>query len=145
MILHSSLQGGDAYEQFKNIALEFYGNHTYKFVGLKLKDLPTKEKVQFSAEFWEVGEDNPTEIIRCKDCKHLYFKDFFAYCPYMVGVCNPDGFCNHGKARLVKRTCFTYKNYKGNEICGFSGMHVKIRPDDGCAVWEIGPDVPKGT
>lgn len=39
------------------------------------------------------------EIVRCKDCKHLYFKDFSAYCPYTVGACRPDGFCNHGEAR----------------------------------------------
>lgn len=86
-----------------------------------------------------------TEIVRCKDCKHLYFKDFFAYCPYMVGACKPDGFCNHGEPRSVKRTCFTCKNYKGFETCGFSGMKVKISPDEGCSIWEKDADGPKGT
>lgn len=38
-------------------------------------------------------------MVRCKDCKNLYFKDFAGYCPYRVGPCNPDGFCEYGERR----------------------------------------------
>lgn len=38
-------------------------------------------------------------VVRCVECKHLYFKDMFAYCPYMIGRCLPDGYCYHGERR----------------------------------------------
>ena len=33
----------------------------------------------------------------CLECRHKYFKDFSAFCPYRVGPLSPDGFCEHGK------------------------------------------------
>ena len=39
------------------------------------------------------------EVVRCKDCKHLYFKDFSAYCPHRTIACTPNGFCNYGERR----------------------------------------------
>lgn len=38
-------------------------------------------------------------VVRCKDCRHLYFKDMSAYCPHSVSACHPDGFCNYGERR----------------------------------------------
>ena len=37
------------------------------------------------------------EVVRCKDCKHLYFKDMSAYCPFKVSACRPNGFCSYGE------------------------------------------------
>lgn len=39
------------------------------------------------------------QVVRCANCKHLYFKDFLGFCPHMSGPCSPDGFCNHGDRR----------------------------------------------
>lgn len=36
------------------------------------------------------------EIVHCRDCKHLYFKDFEAFCPHRVGPRKPSGFCDYG-------------------------------------------------
>ena len=43
------------------------------------------------------GED--TAIVRCKDCKRLYYKDMSGYCPHRVGPCCPYGFCDRGERR----------------------------------------------
>lgn len=39
------------------------------------------------------------EVVRCKDCKHLFFKDLSAFCPYSVGCCKPDDFCSYGERK----------------------------------------------
>ena len=36
-------------------------------------------------------------VVRCKDCRHAYFKDFDGYCPHMVNMLKPDGFCYRGE------------------------------------------------
>lgn len=41
-------------------------------------------------------------VVRCKDCKHLFFKDLSAFCPYSVGPCKPDGFCSYGERKEGK-------------------------------------------
>lgn len=38
-------------------------------------------------------------VVHCKGCKHLYFKDFSAFCPHRVGACRPEGFCECGERR----------------------------------------------
>lgn len=38
-------------------------------------------------------------VTRCKDCKHRYLKDFQAFCPYRVGPCKPNGFCDRGERK----------------------------------------------
>lgn len=50
--LHSAIHGDGAYEAFKRIASEFYGDHTYKFVALMLDGEPREDIVTFTAEFW---------------------------------------------------------------------------------------------
>lgn len=40
-----------------------------------------------------------TKIVHCKDCRLLYFKAMSAHCPYRVGPCRPDGFCDRGVNR----------------------------------------------
>lgn len=44
-------------------------------------------------------DGEPVKVVRCKDCKHLYFKDFSAFCPHRVSVCRTDGFCEYGERR----------------------------------------------
>lgn len=44
-------------------------------------------------------ETLPDDLVRCKDCRHAYFKDFDKYCPYVVGALKPDGYCHHGERR----------------------------------------------
>lgn len=50
---------------------------------------------------WKFYRRKPDEekLVRCMDCKHLYFKDFSAFCPRKVGACRPDGFCEYGERR----------------------------------------------
>lgn len=38
-------------------------------------------------------------VVRCKDCRYLYFKDMSAYCPHSVSACRPDNFCSCGERR----------------------------------------------
>lgn len=53
--IDSIIQGEGAYETFKKIVCEFYEPNTYKFVGLTLNGNPTKDNVEFTAEFWPVN------------------------------------------------------------------------------------------
>lgn len=39
-------------------------------------------------------------VVRCKDCRRLYFKDMSAYCPHKVGACRPDDFCSYGERKM---------------------------------------------
>lgn len=36
------------------------------------------------------------EVVRCKDCQYLFFKDMSGFCPFSVGPCKPDDFCSYG-------------------------------------------------
>lgn len=48
------------------------------------KNAPTPYRKIYS-EFVDVIADAPTiEVVHCKDCKHLYFKDFSAFCPHRL-------------------------------------------------------------
>lgn len=49
-----AFQGEGAYERFKKIASQFYGDKTYKFVSLVLVGEPREDIVTFTAEFWGV-------------------------------------------------------------------------------------------
>lgn len=51
-----------------------------------------------AAEAWNNRKE--TDIVHCKDCKHLFFMD----CPYKVGECLPDGFCDHGEKQTDNAT-----------------------------------------
>lgn len=44
-------------------------------------------------------DGEPVKVVYCKDCKHLYFKDFSAFCPHRVGAVHPNGFCELGECR----------------------------------------------
>lgn len=55
--LSCHIDGQNAYDKFKRIALEFYKDSTYKFVGLELDKEPTADSVEFSAEFLSVETD----------------------------------------------------------------------------------------
>lgn len=39
------------------------------------------------------------EVVHCKDCVNLYFKDFSAFCSHRVSACRPEGFCEYGERR----------------------------------------------
>ena len=39
------------------------------------------------------------KVVRCKDCKHIFFKDLSAFCPYSVGPCKPNDFCSYGERK----------------------------------------------
>ena len=45
----------------------------------------------------DIKEPLKVQVVRCKDCRHAYFKDFDKYCPYMVSALKPDGYCSHGE------------------------------------------------
>ena len=45
----------------------------------------------------EAKADAPN-IVNCVDCKHKYFKDFGAFCPYRFGPLRPDGYCERGES-----------------------------------------------
>lgn len=39
-------------------------------------------------------------VVRCKDCRYLYFKDMSAYCQHAVSACRPDDFCSYGERKM---------------------------------------------
>lgn len=61
------------------------------------------------------------EVVRCVDCKHLYFKDMSAYCPHKVSACRPDGFCSYGE-RKDENLCdhCMSGSYRGCNGCGYA-------------------------
>lgn len=39
-------------------------------------------------------------IVRCKDCKHIYLKDFIrGTCKYRTGEVLPEGYCDKGEEK----------------------------------------------
>lgn len=40
------------------------------------------------------------EVVRCKDCKHLMFSDFYGECSAChMGIVKPDDFCSFGERK----------------------------------------------
>lgn len=40
------------------------------------------------------------EVVRCRDCKHLMFSDFYGECKRgNLGIVNPDDFCSYGERK----------------------------------------------
>lgn len=59
-----------------------------------------REKLQKQIEELVAREDaEAVDVVRCKDCKRLYFKDMSAYCPHKVSACTPNHFCAYGEKR----------------------------------------------
>lgn len=54
---------------------------------------------QFLRSADDEAAPDAVEVVRCKNCKHLFFKDLSAFCPYSVGPCKPDDFCSHGERK----------------------------------------------
>lgn len=61
--------------------------------------VPNCQKCAIKELWQETEKENLVEVVRCKDCRHSYFKDFDKYCPYMVSALKPDGYCSHGERR----------------------------------------------
>lgn len=57
----------------------------------------------------------PMKVVRCKDCKHLYFKDFSGFCPHRVSACSPDGFCEYGERRKPEESEAALKGWANRE------------------------------
>ena len=88
----------DAFEVWGN---EADGGETNLFMGM-INNAPTiapPPNDPLTMEQLREIDGEPVKVVRCKDCKHLYFKDFSAFCPHRVGACRPDGFCEHGERR----------------------------------------------
>lgn len=48
----------------------------------------------------QVPAVDAVEVVRCKDCKNLGFKDFSGICNRrMIGIVKPDDFCSYGERR----------------------------------------------
>lgn len=47
----------------------------------------------------QASDREGAEAVHCKDCKYLYFKDFWMFCPHRAGPCRPEGFCERGVRR----------------------------------------------
>ena len=79
----SSLPSADAVsrEDYEDIIKDY--RKQYEDMNNEIADLETKLE----------------EVVRCKDCRHAYFKDFDKYCPYMVGALKPNQFCSHGERK----------------------------------------------
>lgn len=62
-----------------------------------------KDGVQKIFPFMCSAEAEPSpdtvKVVRCKDCKHIFCKDLYAFCPYSVGPCKPNDFCSYGERK----------------------------------------------
>lgn len=63
------------------------------------KSILTLARVWLFNEVRKAPTIDAVEVVRCKDCKHLYFKDMSAYCPFKVSACRPNDFCSRGERR----------------------------------------------
>lgn len=99
----------EEYEEAYNMAIEAlneadkreqYGQNyeADDFVKLGVTD-KNKDKVILYDAFGEKEYYPQTDLVRCKDCRHAYFKDFDGYCKHMVNILKPDGFCYRGERR----------------------------------------------
>ena len=79
---------------------------TFYDIPSKLEALPSADAVSRDVHVGIVNElvkrieelkADSVKVVRCKDCRHAYFKDFDKYCPYMVGWLKPNQFCSHGE------------------------------------------------
>ena len=83
-------------EDWSNLVEEY--NNTIGAI-MAVISAPTGIK-EISYHFAElIKEEQADSVVRCKDCRHAYFKDFDKCCPYMVGALKPDGYCHHGERR----------------------------------------------
>lgn len=49
----------------------------------------------------KVDSGQLVEVVRCKDCKHLMFSDFYGECGAgHYGVVRPDHFCSYGERKI---------------------------------------------
>ena len=55
-----------------------------------------------------IPDADVTNVVRCKDCKYLYIKDFvYGTCNHnqgLNGIIQPDDFCSHGEKSNVQNT-----------------------------------------
>lgn len=43
------------------------------------------------------------DVVRCKDCKHLMFSDFYGECSMAyLGIVSPNDYCSYGKRKEQK-------------------------------------------
>ena len=74
----------------------------YEDTGLSPEEVDTlkAENARLHNEnFWLTEEKTTPDVVRCHLCKHIFFKDFSAYCRYRVGALRPDGYCERGERR----------------------------------------------
>ena len=86
-----------------------------KKVGMTMADLIDREAVLRaieSASYWghtfnalcdearDITAVDAVAVVRCKDCRYLYFKDMSAYCQHAVSACRPDDFCSYGERKM---------------------------------------------
>lgn len=61
--------------------------------------LPRIISVVFADDIAAAPAADVVEVVRCRECRFLYFKDMSAYCPHKVSACRPDDFCSYGERR----------------------------------------------
>ena len=62
-----------------------------------LQAVPNCEKCAIKELWKETEKEDLVSVVRCKDCRHAYFKDFDKYCRRMVGALKPNQFCSFGE------------------------------------------------
>ena len=71
--------------------------------GAEILMTPVRDVIRGIFPFMRSADAEPSpdtvEVVHCKDCKHLFFKDLSAFCPYSVGPCKPDDFCSYGERK----------------------------------------------
>ena len=92
--IHENTNGDIGYEQMTalDMAIEALSatNLKEEFESAECEDYE-------HATLVDIKEPLKVQVVRCKDCRHAYFKDFDKYCPYMVSALKPDGYCSHGE------------------------------------------------
>ena len=66
--------------------------------GIWMKDRRNTGKDESMSEMNQEAKADDLHIVHCVDCKHKYFKDFSAFCPYRFGPLRPYGYCERGES-----------------------------------------------
>lgn len=82
----------------KEELMEFVDSQGKAYIKSGLKE---QAPIDMSIKILKKINSLPTvEIVRCYECKHLYFKDFDGYCSKMVITHSPNDFCSFGEREI---------------------------------------------
>ena len=91
------------------VSREFYEDAVKANIGIVIENRKLKAQIEsadavpFDVQLQSTRDaidrfaKDRVKVVRCKDCRHAYFKDFDKYCRRMVGALKPNQYCSYGE------------------------------------------------